>query len=132
IKGNDTAYISSIRDREIMVVNFTAPPKVVARIRVPGQPNRMVLNASQSTLYVAQDNTDSVGIIDTTSNQLVDNISVTAPSGLLPDRKSNLKGNDTNSLTLSRDEKLLYVTNGCMNAVAVIQLSSALKHSKVM
>ncbi|MCU1271046.1 MAG: hypothetical protein JWN74_2340 [Acidobacteriaceae bacterium] len=132
IKGNDTAYISSIRDREIVVVNFTAQPKVVARIRVPGQPNRMVLNATQSTLYVAQDNTDSVGVIDTSSNQLVDNIAVTAPSGLLPDRKSNLKGNDTNSVTLSRDEKLLYVTNGWMNDVAVIQLSSAPKQSKVM
>jgi DNA-binding beta-propeller fold protein YncE len=132
IKGNDTAYTSSIRDREIVVVNLTAQPKVIARIRVPGQPNRMVLNASQSTLYVAQDNTDSIGVIDTTSNQLVDNIAVTAPSGLLPQRKSNLKGNDTNSITLSRDEKLLYVTNGWMNDVAVIQLSSAPNQSKVI
>jgi DNA-binding beta-propeller fold protein YncE len=132
IKGNDTAYISSIRDREIVVVNFTVRPKVVARIRVPGQPNRMVLNASQSVLYVAQDNIDSVGVIDTSSNQLVDNIAVTAPSGLLSGTKSKLKGNDTNSVTLSRDEKLLYVTNGWMNDVAVIQLSSAPKQSKVI
>jgi len=132
IKGDDTAYISSIRDREIVVVNFTAQPKVVARIRVPGQPNRMVLNASQSTLYVGQDNTDSVAVIDARSNQLVENIAVTAPSGLLSDRKSNLKGNDTNSVTLSHDEKLLYVTNGWMNDVAVIQLSSTPKQSKVI
>ena len=132
IKGDDSAYISSIRDREIVVVNFTGQPRVVARIRVPGQPNRMVLNASQSALYVAQDNTDSVGIIDTSSNQLVDNIAVTAPSELLPRRKSNLKGNDTNSVTLSRDEKLLYVTNGWMNDVAVIQLNSTPRQSKVI
>ena len=132
IKGDDTAYISSIRDREIVVVNFASQQKVVVRIRLPGQPNRMVLNATESTLYVAQDNTDSVGVIDTTSNLLTDNIAVTAPSGLLPDRKSNLKGNDTNSVTLSRDEKLLYVTNGWMNDVAVIQLSSTPKQSKVI
>src|SRR5437763_433193 len=132
IKGNDTAYISSIRDREIVVVNFADKPTVAARIRVPGQPNRMVLNASQSTLYIAQDNTDSVGVIDTSSNRLVDNIGVAAPAGLLPQAKSKLRGNDTNSVTLSRDEKLLYVTNGWMNDVAVIQLSSTPRQSHVV
>jgi len=132
IKGNDTAYASSIRDREIVVVNILSSPTVVARIAVPGQPNRMVLNGSQSKLYVAQDNSDSVGVIDTNSNQLVDNIAVTAPSGLLPGWKSKFKGNNTNSVTLSRDEKLLYVTNGWMNDVAVVQLSSIPKQSQVI
>ena len=132
IKGNDTAYVSSIRDREIVVVNFAAEPKVVKRIHVPGQPNRMVLNGDQSKLYVAQDNTDSVGVIDTASNQLVENIPVTAPAGLLPQTRWKLKGNDTNSVTLSRDEKMLYVTNGWMNDVAVIQLSSVPKQSHVI
>jgi YVTN family beta-propeller protein len=132
IKGNDTAYVSSIRDREIVVVNFAAAPKTVQRVRVPGQPNRMVLNSSQSTLYVAQDNTDSVAVIDTGSNRLVANIPVTSPAGLLPQAKLKLKGNDTNSVTLSRDEKLLYVTNGWMNDVAVIQLSSLPKQSHVI
>ena len=132
IKGNDTAYISSVRDREIVVVNFADTPKVVKRIGVPGQPNRMILNASQSTLYVAQDNTDSVAVIPTSSNHLLENIAVTAPLGLLPRAKLKLKGNDTNSVTLSRDEKFLYVTNGWMNDVAVIQLSSIPKQSHVV
>ena len=132
IKGNSTAYISSIRDREIVVVNLAAKPNVLARIRVPGQPNRMVLNASQSTLFVAQDNTDSVGVIDTGSNQLVDNIAVTAPPGLLPAWKTKYKGNDTNSVTLSEDEKFLYVSNGWMNDVAVIELHSTPKQSHVI
>ena len=132
IKGNDTAYISSIRDREIVVVNFAAEPKVTKRIHVPGQPNRMVLNRDVSTLYVAQDNTDSVGVINTKSNSLVDNIAVTAPAGLLPRAKLKLKGNDTNSVTLSHDEKTLYVTNGWMNDVAVIQLDPVPKQSHVI
>jgi DNA-binding beta-propeller fold protein YncE len=122
IKGNDTAYVSSIRDREIDVVNMSSAPAVMARISLPGQPNKMVLDASQSTLYAAQDNTDSVGVIDTNSNQLVDNIPVTAPSGLLPDRESKFKGNDTNSLAVSKDGRSLYVTNGWMNEVAVVRL----------
>lgn len=132
IKGNDTAYISSLRDREIVVVNFAAEPKVTKRIRVPGQPNRMVLNNDQTKLYVAQDNTDSVALIDTGSNRLLDNIAVTAPPGLLPQAKLKLKGNDTNSVRLSRDEKLLYVTNGWMNDVSVVQLSSVPKQSRVI
>src|SRR5207302_4055791 len=94
--------------------------------------NRMVLNSSQSTLYVAQDNTDSVAVIDTGSNRLVDNIQVTSPAGLLPQAKLKLKGNDTNSVTLSRDEKFLYVTNGWMNDIAVIALSPMPKQSRVI
>jgi YVTN family beta-propeller protein len=132
IKGNDTAYVSSIRDRQIVVVNIQSAPTVTARISVPGQPNRMVLNAAQSTLYVAQDNSDSIGVIDTASGQLVDNIPVTAPPELLPGSISNFKGNNTNSVTLSRDEKLLYVTNGWMNDVAVVQLSSVPRQSQVI
>jgi DNA-binding beta-propeller fold protein YncE len=132
IKGNDIAYISSIRDREIVVVDITNSPSVVARIAVPGQPNRMVLNRSQDRLYVAQDNTDSVGVIDTASNRLLENIPATAPSAVLPESKAKLKGNNTNSVTLSSDEKQLYVTNGWMNDVAVIQLSPELGQSHVV
>jgi len=126
IKGNDTAYVSSIRDREVDVVDISnvVAPALTTRIAVPGQPNKLVLNASQSTLYVAQDISDSVGVIDTTSNQLVDNIPVTAPSGLLPSSVSGFKGNDTNSVTVSPDRLSLYVTNGWMNDVAVVQLGS--------
>jgi len=132
IKGNDVAYVSSVRDREIDVINISDKPTMTARIDVPGQPNRMVLDRSQSLLYAAQDNTDSVAVIDTNSNRFIDNIPVTAPSGLLPDWKAKFKGNDTNSLTLSRDEKFLYVTNGWMNDIAVIKLSSVPKLSKVV
>jgi YVTN family beta-propeller protein len=132
IKSDETAYISSIRDREIDVVSISANPALVARIKVPGQPNRMVLNKAETTLYVAQDNTDSVGVIDAVSNRLLANIPVGAPSGLIPAWKAKFKGNDTNSVTLSRDEKLLYVTNGWMNDVAVIQLGAVPAQSKVI
>jgi DNA-binding beta-propeller fold protein YncE len=132
IKGNDTAYVSSLRDREVVVVNVsTATAKVWARIHVSGQPNRMVLNRAQSLLYAAEDNTDSVAVIDTTSNRVLAEISVTAPNRLLPGWKSRFRGNDTNSVTLSHDEKQLYVTNGWMNDVAVIQLNADPRQSQV-
>jgi len=132
IKGNDTAYISSLRDREVVVVNVsTARPRVISRIHVSGQPNRMVLNRAQSLLYAAEDNTDSVAVIDTASNRVLAEIPVTAPNGLLPRWKLRFRGNDTNSVTLSHDEKQLYVTNGWMNDVAVVQLNPDPRQSQV-
>ncbi len=132
IKDNETVYISSIRDREIDVVSLSGKPKMTTRVKVPGQPNRMVLNRNESLLFVAQDNVDSVAVVNTASNRVVETIPVTAPVGLLPHWKMKFKGNDTNSVTLSGDEKFLYVTNGWMNDVAVIQLSSEAQHSKVV
>jgi DNA-binding beta-propeller fold protein YncE len=134
IKGSTTAYVSSLRDREVDVVDITnaSAPAVTARISVPGEPNKMVLNASQSRLYVAQDVTDSVGVIETGSNILLENISVTAPAGLLPSSLAGFKGSNTNSVTLSPDGRKLYVTNGWMNNVAVVQLSSTPGQSQVI
>ena len=44
MKGDDTAYISSMRDREIVVVDLSEAPRVAKRIKVVGQPNKMTLN----------------------------------------------------------------------------------------
>jgi YVTN family beta-propeller protein len=130
IKGNGTAYVSSIRDREIDVVDITGTPSVTSRIAVPGQPNKMVLNASQSRLFVAQDNSDSVAVIDTGSNTLLANIPVTAPVDAYANRQG-YKGANPNNLALSPDEDTLYVTNGGENAVAVVQLSHVVGNSRV-
>lgn len=48
IKGNSTAYISSLRDREVDVVNLSSPATLTTRIKVVGQPNKMVLNSAQT------------------------------------------------------------------------------------
>ncbi len=125
VKGNNTAYVSSIRDREIDVVNIgSSTPDVVKRIKLKGQPNKMVLNAAQSTLFVAEDETDSVARIDTGTNTLESEVFVGAPAGLLPSNRANLTGNNTDSVTLSPDEKTLYVTNGNENNVAVVDLAT--------
>ncbi len=71
VKGNGssaTAYVSSIRDREIVVVNVSGAPAVPTRIPVKGQPNKMTLNAAQTLLYVVEDQSDTVDVIDTTTN----------------------------------------------------------------
>ena len=121
IKGNDTAYVSSIRDREIDLVSLYG---VLVRIKLPGQPNKMIMNKAQTLLYVAQDNSDSVAVINTNSNQVIAEIPVTAPVSVYPN-KDNYKGANPNGLALSPDEKTLYITNGGENAVAVIRMNGA-------
>ncbi len=123
IKGSATAYISSERDREIDIVDIAEPaaPKLVACVPVAGNPNNMVFNTEQTRLYVAADNSDRVSVIDTATNRVIEEIRTTAPAGVVRG-PAQLPGAAPNSLALSPDEKTLYVTNGGMNAIAVISL----------
>jgi YVTN family beta-propeller protein len=123
IKGSDTAYISSVRDREIDVVGLTGTPALLKRIKVPGNPLKMILNKSGSRLYVATDNADAVEVINTSNNRLIASIPTIAPKDVLA-MAEQYRGVDPNSLALSPDEKTLYVTNGGTNSLAVIDLSA--------
>lgn len=85
IKGSDTAYVSSERDREIDVVDLAVPASswLLMRISGEGNPNNMVLNAAQTRLYVAADNSDQISVIDTEANLVIETIRTTAHSGIL-------------------------------------------------
>ena len=132
-----TAYVSSLRDREIdAVILSQAPPmQVTARIPVKGQPNKMTLNKAQTLLYVAEDQSDTVDVIDidsthtTTLNTVIETIPVIAPPApsalALPSELAQYTGANTNSVTLSPDETRLYVTNGNLNNVAVVALTGS-------
>ena len=133
VKGSGsspTAYVSSIRDREIDVVSLGTTPAVTARIHVKGQPNKMTLNAAQSLLYVAEDQSDTVDVINTGTNEIVQTIPVIAP--LLPSALAQYKGANPNSVTLSPDETQLYVTNGNLNCVSVVTLSGSDTNNQVV
>ncbi|HEX4004881.1 MAG TPA: putative Ig domain-containing protein [Acidobacteriaceae bacterium] len=148
-----TAYVSSLRDREIDVVKLgeacapgtsgsgcllAAAPVVAARIPVKGQPNKMTLNQAQTLLYVAEDESDTVDVIDlnpadagtpgqnrpATVNTVIETIPVIAPAAALQAfNLAQYTGANTNSVTLSPDEKYLYVTNGNLNNIAVVLLT---------
>ena len=144
---NVKAYVSSIRDREIDVVSMyacTAPlvctfnPSVTARIPVKGQPNKMTLNKAGTLLYVAEDQSDTVDVIDinpgdvgspsqnqpATVNTVIETIPVIAPpADLASFSLTQYTGANTNSVTLSPDETHLYVTNGNLNNIAVVALT---------
>jgi DNA-binding beta-propeller fold protein YncE len=122
IKGNDTAYVSSVRDREIVVVNIaTAMPTIMARIPVKGEPLKMILNQAENTLFAALDATDQVAVINTGTNHVRGYLKVTAPKHVFAN-EADFKGANPTSLALSPDEKTLYVTNGGTNSLAIIRL----------
>jgi YVTN family beta-propeller protein len=123
IRADSTAYISSPRDREIVVVNLTPKPTVTARIPVQGQPNRLLLNKQQTVLYAALDNADTVATVDTATNRITATLGITAPEAILPVR-NRPKGANPNSLALSPDQKTLYVSDGGTNAIAVIDTAA--------
>ena len=123
VKGNGTAYVGSFRDREVVVVDISSPTAghLISRIKLDGNANEMILDAAQSTLYVAQDNADQVAVIDTASNTVTNKIDARAPAGILTGPQYS--GAATFSVTLSPDGKTLYAVNHGSNSVAVIPLT---------
>ena len=128
VSGNGTAYVSAVRDREIDVLRLaglSGGGRVVRRVPVPGNPGALLLNPDGSLLFVACDNDGMVVVIDTRRNRVVDRIAVAAPSGLWPGAIApTAHGAMPNGLALSPDQHTLYVTDGGINAVAVVSLGA--------
>jgi DNA-binding beta-propeller fold protein YncE len=123
IVGNASAYVSSVRDREIVVVDLAAAqPHIKQRIAVPGAPNKMILNRAQTLLYVACDLQDVVAVIDTRNDTLLASFTTVAPPGVLG--PPNYHGASPDGLALSADEQTLYVTDRGTNALAVIDVAA--------
>ena len=120
--AGDKAFVSSLRDREIDMLSLK-DLNVVARIKVPGNPNRMIINRAGTTLFAAADNSDSVLVIDIATARIAGTIALRPPAGW--GANARLPGAAPNSLALSPDERTLYVAEGGINAVAVVHLGSA-------
>jgi DNA-binding beta-propeller fold protein YncE len=129
------AYISSIRDREVDVIDLSqvltnGTVSLITRIPVQGSPNNVVLKASTNELFVAEDNSDQVADIDTnpaspTYNTVIHTIDAIAPPSTFPSSGPRWTGAATNNLGLSPDGSTLYVTNGGANDVAIVPLAGA-------
>jgi YVTN family beta-propeller protein len=90
---------------------------VVSEIAVGLHPGAMCLSHDGRLLFVANANSDSVSVIDTGGNAVVQTLNVrgdsTAPFGSMPD-----------ALSLSADGRFLYVANGGDNTVLVYDLKT--------
>ncbi|MEC4816414.1 MAG: beta-propeller fold lactonase family protein [Scytonema sp. PMC 1069.18] len=109
------AFVSSQRDDEVLAVDLASGE--VVRIPVEAQPNKLLLSANQTRLYVANGNSDTISVIDTRNNHVVNTFALGRQS-------ERYKGANPNSLALSPDQKTLYVTLGGENAIAVIDLNT--------
>src|SRR5260370_23665044 len=50
-QGNEKAYVSSLRDREIVVLDVHAVPTIAGRIKLHGQPGKIILNKTQTLIF---------------------------------------------------------------------------------
>ena len=116
------AYVASERDREIIPLTISGSRMSVGvRVRVPGQPVALLANHRGSRLYVALDTAGEVGVIDTARNNLIELIDTVAPVALYQNSRK-LGGANTNALALTPDQRVLLVSNGGENAIAVVRL----------
>ena len=121
IHGN-TAYVTSERDREIDVLDISGTvPAVTARVPVKGNPIEDLLNRAGTRLYVAADNDDSVQVINTANNTVLERINVAEPLNL-GNATPRYRGAAPNALALSADENTLFVSLGGENAVATVNV----------
>ncbi|SEJ79789.1 DNA-binding beta-propeller fold protein YncE [Paraburkholderia diazotrophica] len=128
LKADGTAFISSVRDREVVVLNLSNPaaPQFVTRIPVKGNAYGMALSPDQSKLYVAVSNADQIAVIDTASHRVEKTIDIASQNGDGNDQGSGnnkkYSGRDTVNVTVSKDGKTLYAVNNGDNSIAVISL----------
>jgi DNA-binding beta-propeller fold protein YncE len=121
-----TAFVASQRDREIEEIAIDDTRlRVVRRLKLAGAPTALLLDKSGRRLFAAEDGSDTVAMIDTAAGKVVDNIAVTAPTDVFAN-SHGWKGVNPNGLALSPDGRALFVTDGGINAVAVVQFGTAL------
>jgi YVTN family beta-propeller protein len=94
-----------------------AQRKEVAQIAVGLHPADVLLSKNAGTLYVANENSDTISVLKTSSMETIETILV-RPDPTLPFASM------TNALALSGDGQTLFAANAGNNAVAVIQLGT--------
>ena len=114
-KDKKTLYISCwgcdkiiLFDTKLMIVKQS--------IAVGDNPNEMIINKSNTHLFVANANDNSVSIIDLATNKVIETLN----AALYPNAPS---GSTTNGLALSADDKTLYIANADNNCLSVFDVS---------
>lgn len=113
--ADQKAYVGSERDGVVDVLDLEHR-KVSKSIRTGSAPVGMTLNRLQSRLYVANSGSDTVSVIETATDKVIDTITVR------PTELRGLPGAGPLGVSLSDDEKSLFVTLGDMQAIGVIDL----------
>src|SRR5467141_1821712 len=120
---NARAYVSCWNDASVAVISLSGKNVVRKYITVDRHPTAMMPNAEGTRLFVANSNADSVSVIDTATDQVVERIDVRLA-------ENALLGASPEGVALSGDEKTLYVANAHSNAVAMVSLSEKARGGK--
>lgn len=116
--GKDSkAYVSCERDGMVQAVNVSGGT-VLRTIPTGAAPGVLLLDKNQKRLFVANAHGDTVSVIDTARDRVVDTIL------LRPAELPGLPGATPQGLALSPDESTLYAALSDMNAVAVVDLKA--------
>lgn len=110
-----TLYVSLWGGAKVAVVD-PVQLQVTATIKVGSNPNDMTLTKDGKFLFVASGNDNSVSVIETETQKVVEVFS----SALYP---NSLAGSTTNGVALSEDERLLYIANADNNCLAVFDVA---------
>jgi YVTN family beta-propeller protein len=122
-RGAGKVFVSCWSAKSVAVVDPRDPRQPVTRIQLEGHPTAMLLNAAASRLYVVNSGADSVSVIDTRSDKVVERINTKlAEQGLV--------GNSPEALALSDDQATLYVANSKSNSIAVVELSETARGTR--
>ena len=113
-------YVSSQRDGVVFSIglNNLASPTVTP-ITTGSHPVSLLLNKAQTTLFVANAQSDTISEVNTSTDTVFDTVV------LRPAAAAALPGVTPTGLALSTDENTLYATLGDMNAVAVVDPNPA-------
>jgi YVTN family beta-propeller protein len=100
-----------------VVVEDKGEWKQVKSIEVGLHPSGLALSPKGRFLYVANGSSDTVSVIDTTTDAVVETVAC-RPEARLP------FGSGCNAVTVGADGGTLYVANGTNNCVAVVRLAA--------
>ncbi len=110
-----TLYVSCWGCDKVLLFN-TEQQKITGEIPVGDNPNELCLTRNGNYLFVANGNDNSVSVINTRSNKVIETLN----AALYP---HSPEGSTSNGLALSADEKTLYIANADNNCVAVFDIS---------
>ena len=114
--NRQTLYISCWGCDKVIVFD-TQKQAVTGSIPVGDNPNDLCTTHDGKYLYVSNANDNSVSVISTEKNRVIEILN----SALYPGAPS---GSTANSLALSEDEKTLYIANADNNCLAVFNVSN--------
>ena len=98
-----------------LLIFDTDSKKITTKLAIGDNPNELLLTKDGKYLYVANANDNSVAVVETKTNKIIEVLN----AALFPNAPN---GSTTNGIALSEDEKQLYIANASNNCLAVFDI----------